>query len=93
VTKVQKKGLQRPTRSEFQEKASPLVPKGGLWPDDFSKKNPLSSIFLFNNVPWWRRSAAPERLMQDLAKCMLWSTGSVDVYINTAYEVNPLSAS
>ena len=61
-----------------QGRGSPYGPNGGFWPDDFSKKNLLWLLYLdLINVPWWRRSVAPERLMTDVAQCMLWSTGSV----------------
>jgi len=33
----------------------------------FQKKCSLGSTSLLINVPWWRRRAAPERLMTDLA--------------------------
>jgi len=33
----------------------------------FQKKSPLGSISWSSNVPWCRRSAAPEQLLQDLA--------------------------
>jgi len=42
----------------------------------FQRNSPFSSISWFNNVPWWRRSEAPERLTTDLAQCMLWSRGT-----------------
>ena len=43
-------------------------PKEGFWLDDFFKKeSPLGSISFLNNVRRYRRSAAPERLMTDLA--------------------------
>jgi len=44
---------------------------GGFWPDKFlakiHRKKNSPSISLWNNVAWWRRSAAPERSMTDLA--------------------------
>jgi len=41
-------------------------PKGGFWPDSFSKKkSPLGSFL--NNVRRYQQSAAPKRLMTDLA--------------------------
>jgi len=43
----------------------------------FKKTSSLGSISWLYHVPWCRRSTAQERLMTDLAWCMLWSTGSV----------------
>jgi len=43
-------------------------PKGGFWPDDYSKKNfPWVPYLFVNNVRRYRQSAAPERLMTDMA--------------------------
>jgi len=49
----------------------PIGPKRGFWPNHFPKKNlpwvPYDCISFFNDVRRRRRSAAPERLMTDLA--------------------------
>jgi len=58
-------------------------PKGGFWLDDSQKEFFLGFHIFINNIQWWRRSAAPERVMTVLAYCtkMLWSTGFVtDTY-------------
>ena len=44
----------------------------------------LPWVPLFNNVPWWRRSAAQEPLMTGLAECVIWRTGYVTAGIQTA---------
>jgi len=49
---------------------------GGFWPEDFSK-----NLYLVTSPAWWRRSAAPERLMTDLVEFMFSGTGSIDRYI------------
>jgi len=59
---------------ESQWRVSNLGPNGAFWPDDFSKKTPIS---LWNDVPWWRR--APRRRWNDwwqIWYSVLWSTGS-----------------